>query len=118
MSVTLYVERLRTQPEIERAEWLAIIDADAVLQQRTVPYTVVNPATGATLEMPVGEADSEIYVDGVWVPFLQFRRGKLRTGYVEEFDDPSDLRRQKIAAIAKALDAKIATDADDDLLDW
>lgn len=118
MSVTLYIERPRNQPAIEINEWLSAIKADAQLQMRTAPYKVINPTTGATIEMSVGEADSEIYVDGEWVPFLQFRRGKLRTGYVEEFDDPSDLRRQKISAIAKALDAQIATDADDDLLDW
>ncbi|MEJ5152458.1 hypothetical protein [Comamonas sp. MYb396] len=118
MSVTLYVERPRNEPAIELNEWLSVIKADTQLQMRTAPYKVINPTTGATIEMSVGEADSEIYFDGEWVPFLQFRRGKLRTGYVEEFDNPSDLRRQKISAIAKALDAQIATDDDDDLLDW
>lgn len=118
MSVTLYVERSRTQPAIERAEWLPLIGPDALLRQRTAPYVVVNPTTGATIEMPAGDADSEICMDGEWVPFLQFRRGKLRIGYVEGFDDPADLRRQTITAIAKALDAQIATDADDAPLDW
>ena len=118
MSVTLYVERPCNQPAIELNEWLSTIKADAQLRQRTAPYKVVNPTTGATIEMPTGEADSEICVVGKWVPFLQFRRGKLRIGYVEEFDDPSDLQRLKIAVVAKVLEAQIATDADDVPLDW
>ena len=118
MGVTLYVERPRNQPAIELKDWCSLIEADTNLRSRTSPYAVVNPTTGATIEMAVGEADSEISVDGEWTPFLCFRRGKLTMNYIEGFDDPSNSQRQKIAAIASSLSALIVTDVDDDPLNW
>ncbi|WP_164091351.1 hypothetical protein [Comamonas thiooxydans] len=88
-------ERPRNQLAIELKDWCTLIEADTNLRSRTSPYAVVNPATGATIEMAIGEADSEISVDGKWTPFLCFRRGKLTMNYIEGFDDPSNSQRQK-----------------------
>lgn len=118
MGITLYIERPRSQPAIELNEWLSSIEADAVLRQRVAPYTVVNPTTGDVIEMPTGEADSEIRIDSEWTSFLIFRRGALAMNYIKDLDDPRNLQRRKIAAIARALNAQIFTDVEDAPLDW
>ena len=118
MGVTLYVERSRNQPAIELKDWSSLIEADTNFRIRTSPYAVVNPTTGSTIEMAVGEADSEISVDGEWTPFLCFRRGKLTINYIEDFDDPSNPQRQKITEIARSLSALIVTDVEDEPLNW
>lgn len=118
MGVTLYVERSRNQPAIDLKDWCSLIEADTNLRSRTSSYEVVNPTTGSIIEMSAGRADSEIGVDGEWTPFLCFRRGKLTMNYIEDFDDPSNSQRQKIADIARSLSALIVTDVDDDPLNW
>lgn len=118
MAVSLYIQRSRNQPAIELNEWLSIIEADTNLRHRTSPYAAVNPVTRATIEIAVGDADSEICIDDEWAPFLMFRRGRLTMNYITEFADPSNLQRQKIAAIASKFNALIVTDVDDDPLAW
>ena len=118
MSVSVYIQRSRSQPEIELKEWLFIIEADTDLRHRTAPYVAVNPATRASIEIAAGDADSEICIDDEWTSFLRFSRGKLTMNYIPEFSEPGNLQRQKIATVASKLNASIFTDVDDDSLNW
>jgi hypothetical protein len=100
------------------SQWKQLVAEDDDLRWRVEPYVAVNPRTDDKITIKVGEADTEIRVDGQWLPFLRFRNGRLTTRYAQEFDDPRNAIRVKIAAVAKRLEAMITTDAGDDLLAW
>ena len=42
------------------------------LRQRSEPYVAVNPKTGERIQIPAGQADAEIAIEGKWLPFLRF----------------------------------------------
>jgi hypothetical protein len=67
--------------------------------------------------MRLGQADAEVYVDGRWLPFLRFSRGKLMTKYRREFETPGNELRAKITHIARQLGAAVTVDVGGDL-DW
>jgi hypothetical protein len=116
MSVGLIVERPGNPIDVN--EWRSLVACDPSLQMRDTPYSAVNPSNGAVIAIQVGEADSELLQDGEWLPFLRFKRGRLVTEYLDEFEDPANPIRAKIATVASSLKAVIANDADDELLDW
>ena len=70
MSIGLLVERrsgLSTKA-ISVDEWKQLIARHSDLMVRVGPYSAVNPRTGATFQIQIGEADSEIEVEGQWLP--------------------------------------------------
>jgi len=83
-----------------------------------VPNAGVNPATGERIRMRTGEADSEIEIGGEWFPFLRYREGELTIRFTDDLDDPRNPIRNKIAAIAKTLNALITHDAGQEILRW
>ena len=42
------------------------------LRLRSEPYVAVNPKTGERIQIPAGQADAEIAIEGKWLPFLRF----------------------------------------------
>ena len=121
MSVEVLVERRNIAGEpspIKIGEWRKILEADPQLRVRAEPYKAINPKMREELVMPVGEASSEMYVDGKWFPFLRFRRGTLSIRYQSGFEDPENELRKKIAHIARQLGAVVTSDAGDDILEW
>lgn len=116
MSVSIIVERRGT--EVSLSEWMRLIDDEGDLPLRVEPYVAVNPKI-ERISIKTGEADTEIQVNGQWLPFLRFGKGGvLSTKYVKEFDDPQNATRIKIAVVAKRLGASIRTDASDEFLSW
>jgi hypothetical protein len=115
MSVAILIER---SPSITLEEWRSLIAADSDLRMRTEPYFAANPRTGASIQLPLGEADSEIHEDGEWLPFLRWQRGRLAMEYRDEFEDPTNPARRKLVALAKELRAILGTDAGDEALEW
>lgn len=99
-------------------EWSDAVAHDPDLRIRRTPSEATNPRTGEVIRMAAGEADAELRNGEHWLPLLRFARGKLRGEYAPAYSDPHDPGRLKIAAIARRLNAVIATDVDDDLLDW
>ena len=118
MGANVYVERSSNQLPIDVSDWLALLGMDAQLRKRSEPYLIKNPVTGAAIELPVGEADSEMQIDGQWEPFLALRRGKLSTRYQVEMEQPTNQRRKKIVEIANMLQAQIFSEESDDPLQW
>src|SRR5215469_7460409 len=102
MSVSLLVERMHSHPSgpISLDEWKQLIASDPDLRLRTEPYLAVNPRTGDRITIPAGEADTELLSGEEWLPFLWFSRGRLEIAYRDEFDDPTDPIRLKLAKIA------------------
>ena len=119
MSFGLVIERREgTGNRISLEEWKALVSSRNDLQIRSAPYVAVNPSTQQQITLPVGEGDSEVLIDGQWLPFLRFRRGALITEYDEEFETPSNPIRIAIAQISKELGAVIGTDLGDDVFEW
>lgn len=117
MSIGLIVMRTGGAA-ISMAEWADAVALDPDLRMRTVPYETTNPRTGEVIRMAAGEADAELREGERWVPFLRFGRGKLKGEFIEAYSNARDPGRLKIAAIAGRLNAVIATDADDEFLNW
>lgn len=107
-----------TRVPIPLEEWRRYVSEQADLRLRLEPYVAVNPKTGAKLKLPLGEADSEILLQGEWVPFLRFRKGSLVTEFRPQHDDPSNPERNRIASVATQLGAVLGTDAGDEALEW
>jgi hypothetical protein len=119
MSIGLLIKRPGiSEARIAAEEWLQIVTSDGDLRLRKEPYIAVNPVTGETIQIDVGEADSEIHVNGEWLPFLCWRRGDLTTKYVRELEDKNNPRRMKLVAVANQLKAIIVSDAGDEPLAW
>ena len=119
MSVGLIVERLAADASrITVEQWKTLVSQHPDLRLREEPYIGVVPRTGQKIVINIGEADSEILMEGEWQPFLRYNRGKLETEYQDEFDEPSNLFRRKIASIARELAAVVTTDAGDETLEW
>ncbi len=117
MSATLIVEKA-DGGRIALEDWRALVESDPRLRLRTEPLVAVNPATGAKISIPVGEADAEWLDAGEWVPFLRFKRGRLVTEYAPSFDDPDDDMRGAIVGVVRRLDARICSDLEDEPLAW
>lgn len=115
MSTSIVIERPQ---RITSEEWHGVVAADDELRIRTEPYIAVNPRTGESIQLPLGEADAEVLEGGQWLPFLRWQRGRLTTEYRDEFDDPANFARKKIVAVAKKLGAILSTDAGDEALEW
>ena len=119
MSVAIVVERREgNAPFIPIEEWKAVVRQDHELRLRAEPYVAVNPATGASLRINVGEADGEILVQGHWLPFLSWVHGALLIAYQQEFETAQNPIRAKVAAVARTLGAIVGTDAGDEVLPW
>jgi hypothetical protein len=114
VSIELVVTR--SAPAISLSEWMRLVEEDEDLRLRADPYVAINPTTGARILINAGEADAEFHINGRWIPFLRFWKGHLTTNYVEEFDNPENATRLKIAAVARRLAASIRTDAGDEPL--
>jgi len=108
----------RTGRYIAFDEWIKLVESDPSLRIRTAPYVAVNPATGDRIATRAGEADSELEIRGEWVPFLRYHEGKLTIRFTDALLDPANPIRNKIAAVAKALDALITPDVGEELLTW
>lgn len=115
MSVSIVID---CPQRIALEEWHRVVATDSELRMRTEPYFAVNPHTGATIQLPLGKGDAEMQEDGQWLPFLRWQRGRLVTEYRDEFDDPANPARQKLAAVAQKLGAVLGTDAGDEALGW
>jgi hypothetical protein len=100
------------------SDWKGLVDDDPGLRLKAEPYVAVNPKTGEKITLAMGKADAEIHIDGEWLPFLRFLNGRLVTEYHDDFEDPSNAIRTKIAAVAKRLGGVITTDAGDGMLNW
>lgn len=85
---------------------------------RTKPYVAVDPRTGLTIQLSLGEGDAEIHEEGRWVPFLRWQHGRLVTESRDEFDDPANPSRLKLVVVAQELGAVLGTDAADEALLW
>lgn len=119
MSINLFIERINdAEQAISLEDWRQVVLQDPNLRFRTEAYVAVNPATGAQIRLPAGEADSELLSGGAWQPFLRFNETRLQTRYMLEFEEPDNEFRQKVAAVAKALRAAVMTDVDDEPLNW
>jgi hypothetical protein len=119
VGLELIVERVdRRENAITLSEWQKLVAAHADLRIRVEPYHVVNPKTHDSIEIPAGDADSEICCAESWIPFLRFQRGRLVTRYHEDFDNPENPVRIKIGAVARQMGAVITTDAGDEQLSW
>src|SRR6185295_17582458 len=119
MSVAVVVERREGNAlAIPIEEWMAVVCQDHELRLRAEPYVGVNPATGASIRINVGEADGEILVQGQWLPFLSWAHGTLLIAYQQEFETAQNPIRAKVAAVARALGAIVGTDAGDEALPW
>jgi len=118
VSRSIDVSFKRTGKYISFAEWVKLVEGDPSLRIRTEPYAGVNPATGERIRVRTGEADSEIEIGGGWFPFLRYREGELTIRFTDELDDPRNPIRNKIAAIAKTLNALITHDAGEEILRW
>jgi hypothetical protein len=116
LSIALIVTRPRAA--ITLSEWTGFVDEDDDLRLRVQPYEALNPGTGENILIRAGKADAEIQIAGQWLPFLRFRDGSLTTKYTRQFDDPQNVMRVKIAAVARRLGALIMTDAGDEFLNW
>jgi hypothetical protein len=117
VSVALIVTR--SGRAIALSEWLWLVGEDDDLRLRVEPYVAINPRTGAKISIKTGEADAEYRLNGQWLPFLCFcRGGDLTTKYVQEFDDPKNPTRLKIASVARRLGAVIKTDAGNETIGW
>jgi hypothetical protein len=119
LSISLFVERRSgTDRSISLEDWSRVVSKEPDLRFRTEAHLVANPETGDRIRMPAGEADAEFLTGDDWQPFLRFFRGRLVTEYRPEFEVPSNEFRKKVASVAKELNAFVATDVDDDPLNW
>jgi len=108
----------RTGGYIAFEEWVQLVDSDPSLRMRTAPDVGANPATGERIVMRAGEADSEVEIDGEWLPFLRYNKGELVIRFADELVDPRNPIRNRIAAVATVLNALITHDAGDEVLRW
>ena len=128
MATTLIVTRSRspmfepTGEPIELGEWLRFVANDARLRLRSQPATATNPKTGEAVSIPAMPGQTELEVgrndDGKWVPFLGHRRGELVMRFSDDMNRPGDPAREKVAEVARALGARIVTDAAEEFFDW
>lgn len=118
MSVAIIIERRNGAGLIGVDEWRTLVERHEDLRLRTEPYFAMNPSTGASISIPVGDADSEIAPDGEWHPFLRWRRGKLTTEYQMDFELPRNPLRLKLVEVANELAAVLNTDVDEEPLRW
>jgi hypothetical protein len=124
VAITLIVTKSVNQDFDETAEqiamdqWLSIVAADPTLKLRTQPYVTKLP-DGQELAMPVLPGQSELTVgNGEQVPFLGYRKGDLVMRLTDDMERPGDPKRQKVAEVARKLDALITHDAGDEILNW
>jgi hypothetical protein len=103
--------------QIALDDWLAIVKRDPALMLRSEPYVMRLP-DGGELSMPVHPGQTEMLVDGQRIPFLGYQDGQLSMKFTDEMEDPGDLRRKKVAEIARQLGALVTHDAGDEILDW
>ncbi|MGJ7575765.1 hypothetical protein ACSFBX_34990 [Variovorax sp. RB2P76] len=119
MSISLFVERLTgAERSISLEDWRRVVSQEPELRFRTDAHVAVNPMAGDQIRLQAGEADSEFFSGGDWQPFLRLVRGKLITKYRPEFEEPGNEVRSKLAAVARALNASLMTDVDDEPLNW
>lgn len=120
MSAGLIIERNSNNRDvlITIEEWKQLIATHSDLRLRVDPYVTIDLQTGTHIQIPVGVADTEMRCSNEWIPFLRFRRGRLVTEFREEFKDPRNVLRLKIAEVAKQLGAVVTTDVNDEKLDW
>jgi hypothetical protein len=119
MSVAILIERRGSAASsISLEEWRALVANHSTLRIRGEPWLARNPATNAVISIPVGEADSEVYVDGQWLPFLRWQRGTLVSEYDEELEDPANPIRNELVNVARELTGVLGTDIGDEELAW
>jgi hypothetical protein len=120
MGANLLIERVpgNVSAPISLDEWKRLVTADPDLRLRTEPWMAVNPRTADRITIPLGEADSEMWCDHDWLPFLWFARGRLAISYREEFDDSTNLVRLKIAEVARKLNAVVSCDCGGEPVQW
>lgn len=119
MSIGMIIERRgHSSTRISIDEWKALVASRADLQIRSEPYVAFIPSTMQQITLPLGEADSEVLVEGQWLPFLRFHCGALVTEYDDEFETQSNPTRLVIIEVAKELGAVIGTDLGDEIFEW
>ena len=119
MSISLIIERRGEAIErISIDEWRQFVSHRNGIRFRTEPYVAGNALTSQQISLAPGEADAEILVNGEWLPFLRYNRGKLVTEYHEAFEDPSNEIRNEIVCVLEALHAVVGTDLGDEVFNW
>jgi hypothetical protein len=121
MAISIIIERRSATGVfggISLAEWQQVIDKDTDLRCRTEPLFAVNPIDGTRVSLPVGEGDAEIFDGEDWLPFLRYEPNRLVINFESGFIDADNPIRRKIAHVSRQLNAVIATDAGDNLLNW
>jgi len=120
MGTSIILQRDPHPPEgkISLDEWTRIVGSSGTVRLRTEAYISVNPVTNELIRVNPGEGATELELDGSWIPFLTWKRGRLIGEYHPRMENPSDPVRSALVRIAVAMKASIHTDADDAPLPW
>ncbi len=124
MSITLIVSKIfdenfnKIDGEIHKEEWEEFVESQDFLRFRKEPYFAQNPVTGETIEIPVPEGATEVFIENDWQPFLEHGCGELRMPYSKELENPDYPMRKAVANIASNFSALIRHDAGDEILNW
>jgi len=117
MSVSLIVTKSydkdfnQTGLEINQDVWSDFVESQNNVRFKTTPYSIKNPVTGYTIEIPTPDGATEILVEGNWLPFLYFQKGELMIRYSQDMEYADNHIRQVIIEVASYLSAMITTDA-------
>lgn len=123
MGITLIVTRSfdrsldETGLKIGLDEWLEFVQHDPTLRFQQEPYVIQTPS-GSRISSPVAKSQAELDVGGQFMPLLYYRDGELCRGYFRELENPLNPIRQKIAEVARNLDAIITHDCGHEIIDW
>lgn len=124
MSVQLIVTKSfdrdynETGDTISEVDWMAFIESDSALALRTKPFEATGP-DGSVIRMSTPPGLSEMTLDdGTRMPFLALSNGELSMRYHPDMEDASNPVRQKVAQIARHLNALITSDAGDEFFEW
>ena len=95
-----------------------MVKQDRALRVTTEPTVVVNPRTNDRISISALPGQTELQIDGGYVPFLGFSNGELVMRYAPSLNNEQNAVRRKTAEVANRLGAIITHDAGDEILKW
>jgi len=104
-----------TAEQITLAEWLSVVARDSSLSIHTEPHVTRLPG-GQELRVPALSGQTELTIAGQRIPFLGYRNGELVMTLTADMERPGNPQREKVAEVARQLDALITHDAGDEIL--